>query len=67
MRLNGFSSGTPTSAGAFSYQFNQAGWYYYWSGFVESSGQISFRGVIFVQDTIDVEYEVNVILNGYQG
>ena len=61
----GFTSGDPTPTGSFSYQFNQAGTYYYWSGLVETSGQISFRGIIQVSDSSDKELELSVTLNGY--
>lgn len=63
----GFTSGDPTAFGSYSYQFNQPGWYYYWSGYVESSGQISFRGVVYVEESLDVEFSVNVNLNGFDG
>lgn len=62
---SGFSSGTPTPVGSFSYQFNQPGIYHYWSGYVENSQQITFRGVINVVDSFDKELEVNVQLNGF--
>ena len=64
---NGFTSGAATSTGTFSYQFNQAGTYFYWSGHVEYSNQISFRGVIVVLDSVDKELELNVNLNGFNG
>ena len=63
----GFTSGDQTASGSFAHQFNQPGTFYYWSGYVESSAQIFFRGVIIVKDTIDKELEVNVYLNGFQG
>ena len=63
----GFTSGEATPFGSYSYQFNQAGTYYYWSGYVESSGQIVFRGVVVVLDSFDKELEVFVSLNGIQG
>ncbi|CAF3954248.1 unnamed protein product [Rotaria sp. Silwood2] len=44
----GFDSGSATSSGTFSYQFQTLDTYYYWSPFVDSSGQISMRGVITV-------------------
>lgn len=61
----GFTSGDPTPSGSFVYQFNQAGLYYYWSGYVEYSNQITFRGVIQVDDTFDKELELNVNINNY--
>ncbi len=64
---NGFSSGSPTATGSFKFQFNQAGTFYYWSGFVESSAQITFRGVINVKDSFDKELKVGVKLNGIEG
>ena len=65
--LDGFSSGDPTARGSFQFQFNQAGTFYYWSGFVEDSAQITFRGVIVVQDSFDKELKVGVSLNGVEG
>ena len=62
----GFTSGDPTSYGSFKYQFNKPGLYYYWSGYVESSGVISFRGLINVKDTLDRELEINLELNGFK-
>ncbi len=64
---DGFSSGpksTPT--GSFSYQFNKPGIYHYWSGFVEQTRQISFRGVIIVNDSIDKQFEVSLKLNDFE-
>lgn len=62
----GFTSGDPTAYGIYRYQFNKPGLYYYWSGYVESSGQISFRGLIDVKDTLDRELEINLKLNGFK-
>lgn len=63
----GFTSGEPTRVGSYEYQFNQAGLFFYWSGSVESSGQIFFRGVISVVDSSDKTLELNVSLNGFYG
>lgn len=63
----GFTSGAATATGSFSFQFIQAGTYHYWSGYVEDSAQITFRGVIVVEDSFDKELEVNVNLNGFNG
>ncbi len=63
----GFTSGPPTAVGSFEYQFNQAGTYYYWSGSVESTGQIEFRGVVVVSSFLDVQQELNVKVNGLTG
>ncbi|CAF0710276.1 unnamed protein product [Brachionus calyciflorus] len=61
----GFSSGEPTEFGSYTYQFQVPGIYYYWSGYVDLSQVISFRGVIEVLDkTIDKELEIDVTLNG---
>lgn len=62
----GFSSGDPTPYGSFSYEFNQPGTYYYWSGYVEESQQITFRGVVSVLDSFDKQLEVDVQLNGFK-
>lgn len=43
------------------------GTFYYWSGYVESSAQIVFRGIIVVLDSVDKELELNVKLNGFKG
>jgi hypothetical protein len=61
------SDGSPTPIGSYSLQFNQAGIYYYWSGYVEVTGQITFRGTILVKNSIDKELQVNVNLNGFNG
>lgn len=64
---NGFSSGPKSSpTGSFSYQFNKPGIYHYWSGYVEQTGQISFRGVIIVNDSIDKQFEVSLKLNDFE-
>lgn len=64
---SGFSSGESTSAGSFSYQFNVAGTYFYWSGFVDSTQTISFRGVIVVEGETDKELEIDVTLSDIKG
>lgn len=61
----GFESGDATAVGSFVYQFNQAGTYHYWSGYVESSKQIIFRGSIQVVDSADKQLDLNVKLNGF--
>ena len=63
---SGFSSGTPSSKGTFQYQFNSVGTFYYWSGYVDSSSTISFRGVINVAAATDKELSVKVVLNGFE-
>ena len=65
---NGFSSGsTATTSGSFQYQFNSLGTFYYWSGFVDSNGQIALRGVINVQESQDVDLAISVSVGGVQG
>lgn len=65
---NGFSSGqTPQTSGTFQYQFNTLGTFYYWSGFVDSNGQIALRGVINVQDSQDVDLPINLSVGAVQG
>ena len=63
----GFDSGEPTSFGRYSYKFNKPGIYHYWSGYVESSKIINFRGIIEVVDPTDKEVEINVKVNGFNG
>jgi hypothetical protein len=63
----GFTSGEATPTGSYSFQFDKAGTYYYWSGYVESSQQIVLRGVVVVLDSFDKELEVFVSLNEFQG
>jgi hypothetical protein len=64
---NGFTSGESTSSGTYRYQFNKPGMYYYWSGFVDPSQTISFRGIIFVNDTTpNRELEINISLNDFK-
>lgn len=62
----GFNSGQATATGSFQYQFNQPGVYYYWSGYVENSDQITFRGVVVVQSSSDKMLTINVTTNGYR-
>lgn len=46
----------------------EAGTYYYWSGYVEESLQITFRGVIVVRDVEGgKELEFDVSLHGHKG
>jgi plastocyanin len=63
----GFTSGPSTAIGSFKYQFNQAGTYYYWSGNVESTEQILFRGIVVVKNSLDKQLQIGVKTNGYQG
>ena len=63
----GFTSGDASSVGSFTKQFNIPGTFHYWSGYVEDSDQITFRGVVIVLDSMDKELEVNVKLNGFNG
>ncbi len=63
----GFTSGSPTATGSFTYQFNQAGTFYYWSGYVESSNQILFRGVVVVSSSLDKQLQIGVQTNGFKG
>ncbi len=63
----GFKSDAPSSIGRFSYQFNKPGVYYYWSGYVESTGSIDFRGIVHVGSSSDKELTVDVSLNGFSG
>lgn len=60
----GFWSGPPTETGSFTFQFNNPGTYYYWSGYIEQSKVVNFHGVIVVFD-IDEEkdLEIEVSLN----
>ena len=63
---SGFRSGFATAVGSFQHQFNQAGTYYYWSGYVESSYQITFRGIVIVSSSNeDKQLELSVSLNGF--
>lgn len=64
---SGFSSGLPTSSGSFIHQFTSLGTYYYWSGFVDANGQVALRGVIVVQDGVDVDLPINVFVDGILG
>lgn len=63
----GFNSGPASAVGSYEFQFNKPGVFYYWSGYVESSEQITFRGVVEVLDSVDKELEINVNLNGFNG
>lgn len=63
----GFDSGEASASGTFQHQFNQPGIYYYWSGFVESTKVISFRGVVEVVASSDKELELTVRLNEIKG
>lgn len=64
---SGFSSGNPSSSGSYTYQFNKAGTYYYWSGYVDTAQTISFRGVIVVVDASEEHVlELNVEQNGFK-
>lgn len=64
----GFTSGSSTPSGSFTYQFNKPGTYHYWSGYVDTARTLSFRGVIVVYDKIDdVVQEVNVQINNING
>ena len=45
------------------YQFNQNGTFYYWSGYVNSQ-QVSFRGVVKVENGVDKQFDLNVTLDG---
>ena len=40
--------------GEFEYQFTEEGMYYYWSGFVDASEELSFRGSIKVLPKSDL-------------
>ena len=60
----GFSSGEPKAIGSFTHQFNQPGVYHYTSGYVESTRQILFRGIVEVLSSMDKELEIDVQLNG---
>ena len=62
---SGFTSGTPSASGSFSYQFNQPGTYNYWSGYVESSNMVQFRGVVQVSNSSNIELDINVSLNKF--
>lgn len=60
----GFWSGPPTERGSFSFQFNNPGTYYYWSGYIEQSKVVSFQGVIVVLDIDEVKnLEIEVTQN----
>jgi len=60
----GFNSGGATVSGSFTHMFNSPGVYYYWSGFVEASETISFRGIIEVIESDEKELEVDVNQSG---
>jgi len=64
---SGFTSGSPTSTGSFTYQFNKVGTYYYWSGYVDLNKKIAFRGVITVTDAKDNELEIDVFVSDIKG
>lgn len=49
--------------GSYLYQFNQNGIFYYWSGYVNPQ-QVSFRGVVKVENGIDKQFDLNVTLDG---
>ena len=51
----GFWSGPPTERGTFQFQFNEPGTYYYWSGFIEPSNVVHFRGVVVVKDEKEIK------------
>jgi hypothetical protein len=55
------------SQGSFVHQFNTIGIFYYWSGYVDQNDQISFRGVVQVDAVKDREFNVGVVLNGFNG
>lgn len=64
---SGFSSGAPSSSGSFTYQFNNVGTYYYWSGYVDSNGRIALRGVITVTNAKNNELEIDVLVSDVKG
>lgn len=47
-KVGGFNSGIPSRNGQYRYQFNQAGIYYVWSGFVDIWGIKNYAGTIEV-------------------
>ena len=61
----GFTTTSASARGSFTYEFSQAGTYHYWSGYVESSRQITFRGTINVVSSSDKTLEADMKLNGY--
>ncbi|CAF3993224.1 unnamed protein product, partial [Rotaria magnacalcarata] len=63
----GFDSGSSTSVGSFSYQFDSLGTFYYWAPNIDQSTGYSMRGVI---DVVALEPEimtVETILNNFTG
>jgi hypothetical protein len=60
---SGFMSSS-SSSGSFTYQFNQPGTYYYWSGFIDSAQTMSSRGIVVVSNSTPTqELELNVNIN----
>ncbi|CAL1525941.1 unnamed protein product, partial [Lymnaea stagnalis] len=45
----GFSSGPNSRKGSFTYRFTSPGNYYYWTGFMDSLGNVYFRGTVKVE------------------
>ena len=62
----GFSSGSATSQGNFTFQFNKPGVFFYWSGYINADKD-SFRGVIQVNDTNDEQLELDVYVDEFKG
>ncbi|CAF1351069.1 unnamed protein product [Rotaria sordida] len=55
---NGFDSGSATSSGSFSYQFDAVGTFYYWAPNIDQSSGYSMRGVI---DVVALEPEIMTV------
>lgn len=64
---SGFSSGSATSSGSYTRQFNKVGTFHYWSGFVDTNQNIYMRGLVIVERANDQELAINVTLGGIQG
>jgi len=63
----GFTSGEAKPTGQFRHQFNKAGVYHYWSGYVDLGETISFRGMVTVEDAVlDKTAEIKVLTNGFE-
>ena len=64
---SGFDSGSPTSAGSFSHQFDVLGTFYYWAPNVQPSSGYSMRGAIDVVPLESQTITVEAIWNKFTG
>lgn len=68
--MNSFNGATlfklsKSHSGAFEYQFNEAGTYYY-GGVANSASNIFMRGTIVVADATDASESVSLKINGFE-